>query len=78
MTSITHASPGAQPKRRKPAAVQPSWLSVYDVSVILHCSEKTVRNFVSAGLIEAVRFGPRMLRIDASELDRLASPVTAA
>jgi len=65
---------------RKPATkpAPPTWLSIRDISERLGCSEKTVRNFVADGRLEAVRFGPRMLRIDASELDRLATPITAA
>lgn len=41
-------------------------LTVKEVAALDHCSEKTVRRAIAAGLLEAMRIGPggRLLRID--------------
>ncbi|QPZ89696.1 helix-turn-helix domain-containing protein [Thioclava electrotropha] len=41
-------------------------LTVREVAELDHCSEKTVRRAIAAGLLEVVRVGPggRLLRID--------------
>lgn len=39
---------------------------------------KTVRNWIRAGHLNGYRLGPRLLRVDLSELERLASPVPAS
>lgn len=45
---------------------QRALLTVRDVAELDCCSEKTVRRAITAGLLEAVRVGPkgRLLRID--------------
>ena len=44
-------------------------LTVKEVAARDHCSEKTVRRAIAAGLLEAVRIGPggRLLRIDPAD-----------
>ncbi len=41
-------------------------LTVKEVAALDHCSVKTVRRAIAAGLLEAIRVGPggRLLRID--------------
>ncbi|BBY52947.1 excisionase family DNA-binding protein [Mycobacterium koreense] len=36
---------------------------------------RTIRRWVSAGHLEAVRVGPRLLKVDADKLDALMRPV---
>lgn len=38
------------------------------------CSERTIRNRIASGELPASRFGPRMIRLDSRDLDRLARP----
>lgn len=49
---------------RKTEAPEPL-MTIREVAVLDHCSEKTVRRAIEAGLLEAVRLGPggRLLRI---------------
>ena len=46
-------------------------LTVKEVAVLDHCSEKTVRRAIAAGLLEAMRIGPGgpLLRIDPDAAD---------
>jgi excisionase family DNA binding protein len=45
-------------------------MTVKEVAALDHCSEKTVRRAIAAGLLEAIRVGPggRLLRIDPAAL----------
>lgn len=42
------------------------------------CSTKTIRRRVADGTLPAVRFGPRVIRVDLDDLDALMRPVPAA
>ena len=42
-----------------------------------NCSERTIRRWISAGLLPGYRVGPRMIRVDLDELGHLARPITA-
>lgn len=44
----------------------------------LQVSERTVRRYIAAGLLTAVRVGPRIIRIERASLDSLTSPVGGA
>ena len=39
---------------------------------------RTIYNWISDGRLRAYRTGPKLLRIDRADLDRLARPVSAA
>lgn len=41
----------------------------YDVST------RTIRRYISGGLLTGYRFGPRLIKIDADELATLAKPI---
>lgn len=41
-------------------------------------STRSIYRYIAAGLLPAYRIGPRMLRIDLDDLERLARPVPAA
>lgn len=63
--------------QRVPRPTRPDWVSIRDTAEALHVSSKTVRRWIAAGHISAERVGPRLIRIPASELDRIGSPIGA-
>ncbi|MGV0636270.1 helix-turn-helix domain-containing protein [Mycolicibacillus trivialis] len=44
--------------------------SIRQVAEQLGVCEKTVRRWIAAGHIEAVRLGPRLIRVDADSVER--------
>ena len=54
-------------------------VSLHEAAEILAVSPKTVRRYIAAGDLEAVRLGRRTIRIKTESLDRLinAHPVNA-
>lgn len=46
----------------------------------LHCdvSTRTLRRYISSGLLTGYRIGPRILRVDLDEVDGLARPIPTA
>lgn len=42
---------------------------------ILDCDEKTIRRYVSQGLLTGYRVGPRNIRVDLNEVEALAQPI---
>jgi len=63
------------PVRERPP--RPSWLSIREAAERLDVSERTIRNWISSSYVRAERVGPRLIRIPASELDRVGTPVGA-
>ena len=63
------------PVRERPP--RPSWLSIREAAERLDVSERTIRNWISSSHLRAQRVGPRLIRIPASELDRVGTPVGA-
>jgi len=57
---------------------RPSWLSIRDFAEAMGVSTKSVRNWIAAGYVKAERVGPRLIRISASELGRIGTPVGGA
>lgn len=57
---------------------RPSWLSIRDFAEAIGVSTKTCRNWIGSGYVRAERVGPRLIRIPASELDRIGTPVGGA
>jgi excisionase family DNA binding protein len=41
-------------------------------------SEKTLRRYISTGRIHGYRLGPKLIRIDLTELDALLRPIPSA
>jgi len=41
-------------------------------------SEKTIRRYISRGIITGYRMGPRLIRVDLNELDALLRPIPTA
>lgn len=46
-------------------------LTIHDVAERLNVSERTVRAWVAAGRLAVVRLGPRCVRIEPDEVERL-------
>ncbi|MGY3555649.1 helix-turn-helix domain-containing protein [Williamsia sp. R60] len=46
------------------------YLSLQDIADELGISDRTVRRWVASGQLKAVRPSPRVIRVEASELDR--------
>jgi excisionase family DNA binding protein len=51
------------------------YLTVQEVAALYAVSEKTVRNWISEGKLEARRIGGRIIRIESRSLDLLSEPV---
>jgi excisionase family DNA binding protein len=51
------------------------YLSIREVAEIYAVSQKTVRNWIAEGKLEARRIGPRLIRIEAGSLHLLSEPV---
>ena len=63
----TAASPA--PQRR---------LSVAEAADYHGCSPKTIRRAIAAGRLRAYRLGPKLIRIDPRDLDKMARRIPAA
>ncbi|ATD70729.1 helix-turn-helix domain-containing protein [Gordonia amicalis] len=51
------------------------FLSVEQAGQIVGVSGRTIRRWVASGRLTGYRVGPKLLRVSAAELDRLATPV---
>lgn len=56
----------------------PRLVTIRDAADTLHCDPRTIRRYISASLLTAVRIGPRMIRVERDSLLKLARPVGAA
>ncbi len=48
-----------------------------DAADYAQCSLKTIRRRIADGSLTAFRFGPRLIRVDLNELDKLLRPIPA-
>lgn len=53
------------------------WISIASVAARFEVDSKTVRRWISAGRIEARRFGPRLIRVSVSSVIRMSNPLSA-
>ena len=53
----------------------PEMISVTEAAGRLGVNYRTIRRWIAVGRIDAVRVGPRLLKIDAAQLERVMSPV---
>ncbi len=51
------------------------YISIAEVADLFGVSERTVRNWISEEKLEAIKVGPRVIRILESSLDLLCEPV---
>ena len=55
---------------------RPQLISMTEAAARLDISTRTLRRYIAAGRLTAYRIGPRLIKIDAAELDQL--PVALA
>lgn len=55
--------------------MSPSLVSVPEAAKQFNCSTRTIRRYIADGRLTGYRIGPRMLRVDRAELDRLPALV---
>lgn len=53
-------------------------ISIQDAADLLGVSTDTVRRRIADGSLAAYRIGPRLLRVDRSQVEALARPIPAA
>ncbi len=51
------------------------WGTIKDAAARRQISTKTVRRYIAQGLIQAERFGPRLIRVNLTSLDTLGKPL---
>ncbi|MDQ3465211.1 MAG: helix-turn-helix domain-containing protein [Actinomycetota bacterium] len=54
------------------------WLSLDDGADRAGVHKKTLRRWISSGLLTGYRAGPRLIRVDADELDTFLQPIPTA
>ncbi|MET8428354.1 helix-turn-helix domain-containing protein [Nocardia sp. NPDC059091] len=50
-------------------------VTIQEAAKTVSVTERTVRNWISNGLLTGYRFGPKIIRVDREELLALATPV---
>lgn len=53
-------------------------ISIAEAADYLGVSTKTIRRYIAAGRLTGYRTGPRLLRVDKTELDALLRPIPTA
>jgi excisionase family DNA binding protein len=53
-------------------------VSLVDAAQLMGVHPRTVRRYISIGLIKGYRLGPRLLKVDSTELQRLLQQIPAA
>lgn len=61
-----------------PRTQESELVTVREAATYLNCSTDTIRRMIERGELPAWRYGPRIIRIDRSDVDRLRHPVTPA
>ena len=53
-------------------------VSIQETAVLLDCSPKTIRRRIADGSLTAYRVGPRLIRLDLAEVEKLLRPIGGA
>ncbi len=53
----------------------PEWVTVKQAAEIVQTHPNTIRNWIAQGLLPAHRFAERLVRINKSDLDAVATPI---
>ncbi|MFM1724044.1 helix-turn-helix domain-containing protein [Rhodococcus sp. PAM 2766] len=61
-------------QRRTPMS-KTRYSTLGEAAETLSVSTRTIRRYISAGKLTAYRVGPRVIRVDLSELDRVMRPM---
>ena len=55
----------------------PEYLTIAEAASRLGVHPNSIRNYIAAGRLSAKRVGPRLIRVDAAELEALLRPIPA-
>lgn len=58
-----------------PSPTTPSYVSLADAAELAGVCTKTVRRWISSGNIAGYRVGPRLIRVDLAEVERMMRPI---
>lgn len=53
-------------------------ITLAEAAESLTLDEKTIRRYISSGMLTGYRIGPRVIRVDAAEVEALARPIPSA
>ena len=56
---------------------QPELITIRAAAEQLKTSERSIRRYISSGLLTGVRVGPRLIRVHAESVEKLTQPVGA-
>lgn len=59
-------------------STEPRLASIAEAAAYVRCSSKTIRRRIAEGSLTGYRFGPRAIRVDLDEVDRLLRPIPSA
>lgn len=59
----------------RPSGDGENYLTPAQFAAAMSVSTRTVRNWINTGIIHATRVGPRLIRIPATEIHRVATPI---
>lgn len=65
----------AVPKSQRNRRRHPELIGLQEAADACDVSYRTVRRWIAAGRLDAVRVGPRLLKVEASALETLMRPV---
>ena len=57
--------------KRSPASSRDEWGTIQDAADLKKVSTKTIRRYITQGLIVAERFGPRLIRVNLNSLEAM-------
>lgn len=66
------------PRRQPPTRTSRTYESVQQGADRVGVTPRTIRRWIAAGRLTGYRMGPRLIRIDADELDALMTPIASA
>jgi excisionase family DNA binding protein len=55
-----------------------SKISLHDAALRVGVSDRTIRRWIAQGLLPAERLGPKLIRVNTVDLDRLQRPIPTA
>ncbi|BCI83173.1 hypothetical protein MTY66_47980 [Mycolicibacterium sp. TY66] len=59
-------------------AVARQWIGLPEAAELCGVHYRTLRKWIAEGRLNAVRVGPKLLKVDAADLDKLMKPVGGA
>lgn len=57
---------------------EPRWASLKEAEIYSHIPRRTLRHWIAKGWLPAERVGPRLIRVDLDDVDRLRTPIPSA